>query len=71
MDYLMTYLFVGEERVCLLGICAGGGYTINAALTEHRVKAIRAVGVYDIGRVFRQMLPMEELFRELGEVGKQ
>lgn len=39
----MTLPFIGEERVGLLGICAGGGYAINAALTEHRFKAIGTV----------------------------
>lgn len=71
VDYLMTQPFVGEGRVGLLGICAGGGYAINAALTEHRIKAIGTVVATDIGRAFRQMLPRHELFRVLEEVGKQ
>lgn len=71
VDYLMTQPFVAEGRVGLLGICAGGGYAINAALTERRVKAIGTVVATDIGRAFRQMLPRQELFRVLEEVGKQ
>jgi fermentation-respiration switch protein FrsA (DUF1100 family) len=71
VDYLMTQPFVEEERVGLLGICAGGGYAINAALTEHRIKAIGTVVANDIGRAFRQMLPKENLFGVLAEVGKQ
>lgn len=71
VDYLMTQPYVGEERVGLLGICAGGGYAINAALTEHRFKAIGTVVANDIGSAFRQMQSKEDLLRKLQEVGKQ
>lgn len=71
LDHLMTLPFVGEERVGLLGICAGGGYAINAALTEHRFRAIGTVVATDIGSAFRQMQPKEELLKKLEEVGKQ
>jgi uncharacterized protein len=71
MDYLMTRPFVGGERVGLLGICAGGGYAVNAALTDHRFKAIATVVGNDIGRAFRQMLPRDELLGILKEVGEQ
>ena len=69
VDYLMTLSFVGEERVGLLGICAGGGYAINAALTEHRFTAIGTVVANDIGQAFRDMLP--DVRKTLEEVGKQ
>ncbi|MBB6734897.1 alpha/beta hydrolase [Cohnella zeiphila] len=71
VDYLMTEPFVDEERVGLLGICAGGGYAINAALTEHRFRAIGTVVANDIGSAFRQMQPKEELLKKLKDVGKQ
>ncbi|MEO9337141.1 alpha/beta hydrolase [Mesorhizobium sp. SB112] len=71
VDYLMTLPFVGEERVGLLGICAGGGYAINAALTEHRFKAIGTVVANDIGLAFRQMQPKDDLLKTLEAVGKQ
>ncbi len=69
VDYLMTLSFVGEERIGLLGICAGGGYAINAALTEYRFKAIGTVVATDIGQAFRRMLP--DVRQSLEEVGKQ
>jgi fermentation-respiration switch protein FrsA (DUF1100 family) len=71
VDYLMTQPFVDEERVGLLGICAGGGYAITAALTEHRFKAVGTVVASDIGHAFRQMLPKEDLLKMLRDVGKQ
>ena len=70
-DYLMTQTFVDEARLGLLGICAGGGYAISAALTEHRFKAVGTVVAADIGHAFRQMLPNNDILDMLEEVGKQ
>ncbi len=71
VDYLMTQRFVDETRVGLLGICAGGGYAVNAALTEHRFKAVGTVVGNDIGSAFRKMQPKEDLLKKLKEVGAQ
>ena len=54
VDYLMTLPYVGEERVGVLGICAGGGYAVDAALTEHRIKAVGTVVPANVGRARRQ-----------------
>ncbi|TGN61761.1 alpha/beta hydrolase [Paracoccus liaowanqingii] len=69
VDYLMTRSFVAEDSVGLLGICAGGGYAVHAALTEHRFKAIGTVVANDIGGAFRRMLP--DVQQALEEVGTQ
>ncbi|BBD98434.1 alpha/beta hydrolase [Sphingobium amiense] len=71
VDYLVTQPFVDEERLGVLGICAGGGYAVNAALTEHRFKAVGTVVGGNIGRAFRQMSPREEMLKTLEAVGKQ
>lgn len=46
-----------EECVGPLGICAGGGYAINASFTEHCLKAVGTVVANHIGQAFRKMLP--------------
>jgi uncharacterized protein len=71
VDYLMTLPFVGANQVGLLGICAGGGYAVHAALTERRFKAVGTVVANDMGAFFRQSQPRESLMEMLNEVGRQ
>lgn len=54
VDFLTTLAYVDEQRIGLLGICAGGGYAVNAAMTEHRIKALGTVAAVNIGRAYRQ-----------------
>jgi len=44
-----------------LGICAGGGYAANAALTERRIKAVVSVSPTNIGRAYREYSTIETL----------
>jgi len=36
-----------------MGICAGAGYSANAALQDHRIKALGTVSAVNIGSMFR------------------
>lgn len=54
VDHLVTLPFVAEERLGLLGICAGGGYAVSAAMIERRFKALGTVVASNMGRAFRQ-----------------
>lgn len=53
VDYLTTQNDIDENRIGVLGICAGGGYAVNAAMTERRIKAIGTVVGINIGRGYR------------------
>jgi fermentation-respiration switch protein FrsA (DUF1100 family) len=54
IDALSKLDFVDQKRIGILGICAGGGYAVHAARTEHRIKAVGTVVPSNIGRAFRQ-----------------
>lgn len=53
VDYLTTLPYVDVNNIGTLGICAGGGYVIKSAQTEHRIKAVGTVSAVDIGAMFR------------------
>ena len=53
VDYFNTLDFIDDSRIGALGICAGGGYTIKAAQTEKRIKAV-GISAADIGQNFRK-----------------
>ncbi|MET8695261.1 alpha/beta hydrolase [Streptomyces bauhiniae] len=53
-DYLVTLDYVDEDRIGVFGMCAGGGYTWSAAMTERRFKAVATVTGVNLGRLLRQ-----------------
>ncbi|WP_333627537.1 alpha/beta hydrolase [Sphingobacterium siyangense] len=53
-DYLATLGFVDENRIGVLGICGGGGYSISAAKTERRLKAVVSITGVNFGRLCRE-----------------
>jgi fermentation-respiration switch protein FrsA (DUF1100 family) len=55
VDYLVTLPYVDSDRIGVLGICGGGGYTLNAALTEKRLKAVVSITGVNFGRMQREM----------------
>lgn len=54
IDYAVTLPYVDETRIGVLGVCGGGGYAINATLTEKRIKAVVSITGVNIGRLFRE-----------------
>lgn len=64
-DYLMTLNYVDENRIGVSGICGGGGYALNVAMTEKRIKAVATVDAVNFGRLSREGFsnwnPLEKL----------
>ncbi|ENM5896841.1 alpha/beta hydrolase [Vibrio mimicus] len=58
IDYAVTLPYVDENRIGGLGICGGGGYIINSALTEKRLKAVVGITPVNVGRLFREGFSM-------------
>lgn len=53
IDHLTTLPFVDVERIGAAGVCAGAGYTANAAINDARIKAVGTVSAVNIGAMFR------------------
>ncbi|MGH8435562.1 MAG: alpha/beta hydrolase [Pseudomonas sp.] len=53
IDYLTTLPYVDQSRIGAMGICAGAGYTANAAINDRRIKAVGTVSAVNIGQMFR------------------
>lgn len=53
VDFISQYAGVDGQRLGLLGICGGGGYSLAAAQTDKRFKSIATVSMFNSGRVRR------------------
>lgn len=52
-DYIAGYAGVDPTRVGALGICGGGGYTLKAAQSDKRLKAVATLSMFNSGEVRR------------------
>ena len=75
VDYLSTREDVNPQQVGILGICGWGGFALNAAAIDTRIKATVASTMYDISRCtangyFDAMTP-DERYRMRQELNAQ
>lgn len=53
LDFLLSVDGVDPQRVGALGICGGGGYTLQTAKSDKRIKAVVTISMFNTGRVRR------------------
>lgn len=53
IDHLGTLPYVDQNRIGAMGVCAGGGYSINAAINDKRIKTVATVSAVNIGAMLR------------------
>ncbi|KAG0043602.1 hypothetical protein BGZ83_011215 [Gryganskiella cystojenkinii] len=68
----VTFLSLQEQvdtkRIGILGICAGGGYVLFGASTDHRIKAVATISGVDLG-AFIRTIPKPTLDGILDDAG--
>ncbi len=52
-DFITNYAGVDANRLGVLGICGGGGYTLKAAQSDKRFKAVATLSMFNSGEVRR------------------
>ena len=52
-DFIATYPGVDANHLGVLGICGGGGYTLKAAQSDKRLKAVATLSMFNSGEVRR------------------
>ncbi|WP_105101271.1 alpha/beta hydrolase, partial [Microbulbifer pacificus] len=71
IDYLVTLPYVDQDRIGAIGVCGGGGYTIHAAITDHRIKALVSITGVNFGRLIREGFSEFDPVSALQAMGKQ
>ncbi|MFT4130907.1 alpha/beta hydrolase [Labrys sp. (in: a-proteobacteria)] len=54
IDYLQSLPYVDADRIGILGICGGGGYSIKTAIIDKRIKALVSITGVNFGRLMRE-----------------
>lgn len=74
IDYMGIQPFVNRAEVGIMGICGFGGFGLNAAAIDKRVKAVAVASMYDMSRVtakgyFDSMTPEQRagILEQLGQ----
>lgn len=71
IDYLATLPYVDAERIGAIGVCGGGAYTVHAAITDHRIKALASVTGVNFGRLMREGFSNFDPVGALQAMGRQ
>jgi uncharacterized protein len=76
-DFISNYAGVDAGRLGVLGICGGGGYTLEAAKSDKRFKAVATLSMFNSGQVRRngfqnsQLNTIDERLKKASEARAQ
>nr|WP_315054375.1 alpha/beta hydrolase [uncultured Brevundimonas sp.] len=75
VDFLGLQPTVDRERIGMIGICGWGGFALNAAAVDKRVKAVVASTMYDISRSsskgYYDSVTLEQRTQTLEQISQQ
>ena len=75
VDFLGLQEKVDRNKIGIIGICGFGGFALNAAAIDKRVKAVAATSLYDITRVmskgYNDSVTLEQRTKSLENLGQQ
>ncbi len=75
VDYLTTLPEVDENKIGIVGICGWGGFALNAAAQDTRIKATVTSTMYDMTRVtahgYNDSMSAEDLYKMRQDLNNQ
>jgi len=75
IDYLTTLPEVDKNKIGIIGICGWGGFALNAAAQDTRIKATVTSTMYDMTRVsakgYNDSMSAEDLYKMREELNNQ
>ena len=75
VDFLGIQKNIDRNNIGIIGVCGFGGFALNAAAIDKRVKAVAASTMYDMTRVmskgYNDVVTLEERTKTLEDLGAQ